>query len=145
MKNSCFIIIAIATTAWPALAQQCDETVEKAFERSTNVVAAEAISVRTEFSGHPLDRTKPREVQVVSWIVLESWKGDKKPKDLFDTHTVVNISREDGRSVSQNEAYLLYQMDPSWVSTCSRSSVLKHAIRDIPVLYRLAKDIPAGT
>ena len=145
MKNSWFITIALATTAWPALAQQCDDTVEKAFEHSTNVVAAEAISVRTEFAGHPLDRTKPREVQVVSWIVLESWKGDKKAKDLFDTHTVVNISREDGRSVSQNEAYLLYQMDPSWVSTCSRSSVLKHAIRDIPVLYRLAKDIKAGT
>ena len=145
MKIPCFIIIALAATARPALAQQCDQTIEKAFENSTSVVAAEAISVKTEFSGHPLDRAKPREVQIVSWVVLESWKGEKKPKDLFDTHTVVNISREDGRSVSQNEAYLLYQIDPSWVSTCSRSSVLKHAIRDIPVLYRLAKGIQAGT
>ncbi len=125
--------------------QKCEQTIESAFAISTSVVAAEAISVKTEFAGHPLNRTKPREVQIVTWSVLESWKGDLNPTDIFDSRTVINIINEDGMSIHQNEAYLLYQMDPSWVGTCSRSSVLKHAIRDIPVLYDLKERSKGGT
>jgi hypothetical protein len=140
------ISTAVLFSAQVAAADSCTQSrsIEAEFAASTIVVAAEAKTVTIEFAGHPNDRSRPREVQIVQWEVLENWKGQYKPTDWFKTRTVINDTYM-GRSVTQGEAYLLYLIDPMWVSSCGRTAVLKHAVRDIPVLYRLGGGESDGT
>ena len=114
-------------------------TVSDAYEHSTVVVAAEAISTSTALGPvkHGGD-TMNGETQTVQWKVLESWKGLFVKGQTFETSTVVQCCMC-GRSVVAGGLMLLFLdgTEPYKVSTCGHTAELKEVLHEIPELHAL--------
>ena len=132
-----------------ALACSCPlgTDLQSSFDDATIVVAATAIAVSTGATTS-IPRSHGREVraQTVEWEVVETWKGQYQPKQRFTTQTIVQCC-VCGYSTRQGVAYILYLYKgaPLTVSSCSRTSELVDALKDVPELYRLSKESPNGT
>ena len=135
--------LLLLTCVFAVRAQACEcvvpGTVRDAYNHSTAVIAAEAISVSTALGPvkHGND-TISAETQTVEWKVLESWKGSYAKGQTFKTSTVVQCCLC-GRAVVVGGLMLLYLdgIEPYKVSTCGHTAELKEALREIPELHAL--------
>lgn len=138
------LVIAPLSLPQPAIACSCAEPddVKTAFIKSGVVVAAEAIAVSKEVGTIMITENRPYEAtfEIVEWVVDERWKGPYNRNQRFKTRTVVTCC-VCGRSVEIGEVLLLYLSDPEPydISICGRTASLKHALKDVPILYRVSE------
>jgi hypothetical protein len=140
------ILGLVVSLGFPEIAAACScaepDDVPTAFKKAVTVVVAEAVSVSREIGSLTSPDNKQYEVtfEVVEWLVTEKWKGAHGAGQRFRSRTVITCCIC-GRSVERGEVLLLYLADPEPYSlnACSRTASLKHALKDIPLLYHVAE------
>lgn len=137
------LVMALLSMAQPASACSCAEPddVKTTFGKAGVVVAAEAIAVLKEEGVLTTTDNKPYEstFEIVEWNVDESWKGPYHRNQRFKARTAVTCCIC-GRSVEIGEVLLLYLSgpEPYDIHICGRNAPLKHALKDIPILYQIS-------
>ena len=115
-------------------------SVESFYAHADIVVAAEAVAVS---STPAVANIRGREIQdnsqIVTWEVLEHWKGPFRIGEFLTTAREA-FAGNCTHSANQGDVKLLYLSleEPRDISFCRGSVDLKRALRDIPELYRLS-------
>ena len=144
------LVLSVAALPSQALACMCrtPDSLETEFKKASVVVAAEAISITAGKTAFPMpnDPNFSMSTQIVEWEVTEAWKGSHTANKKFTTEVV------DGSSlclitVNKGDVYILYltEEEPYTISSCSRSRLLKDALKDVPTLYKLSNKIRRRT
>jgi hypothetical protein len=139
-----FLVLALFPVSAAACRCSIPEDVSTSFREATVVVAAEAMTVTR--ARNPAIQDRPSfeaDIETVVWSVHESWKGAYPAGQQLTTVTDVTCCLCGG-SANKGDLVLLYLHgnEPFQLSTCSRTSPLKNALKDIPMLYKLAAETP---